>query len=97
MQDSLWVKKKDTIISICLGMETIVVVQQDGNGLPNTADNGAIHKKRDESAYLFCCIMHFKLIFFFYFDSSNIIVKVPVAFGKSLCSKRYWTGEKKLE
>lgn len=85
MQDSLWVKKKDTSISIWLGMETIVVVQQDGNGLPNTADNGAIHKKRDESAYLFCCIMHFKLNFFFTLTRQTLLSKFQWLLG-NLCA-----------
>lgn len=42
-------------------METILVVQQDVNGLPNVYDNNIIYNKGDESASLFCCIVHFRL------------------------------------
>lgn len=42
-------------------METILVVQQDVNGLPNVYDNNIIYNKGDESASLFCCIKRFKL------------------------------------
>lgn len=78
-------------------METILVVQQGGDDLTNTSANNTVHKKGDESAALFFLRHALQIEHLFHFSLSNISVKVLVAFGKSLCSKRYWTGEKNPE
>lgn len=48
MEDSPWVKKKkkDTTVSIWSGMKTILVVQQDGDGLSKTAANNSFQEER---------------------------------------------------
>lgn len=85
MQDSLWDKKKKKILVSQFGQETILVVQRDGGGLPNTAANNTVHNKGDESASFFCCIMHFKLNTFFTLACQTLLSKFSWLWG-NLCA-----------
>lgn len=78
-------------------METVLVVQQDGNDLPNTADNSAVHKKRDESACLFCCIMHFKLNNFFTLARQTLLSKFQWLLGNHCAVKDIGQVRKELK